>query len=147
MIEDEDALELIARLCARAMSDPKTPRGTKGGIGLAEIAGALGYCGDPLGADMALAIGTVDHRSRDRIEGHLEAYVMAQAAQARLRADWGKVYVAVADAYEDVMAFQNNTAGRTGGGLRYYRWARGEFYGRALNAAIMAKRRLFRLAA
>jgi len=139
---DEDALEILARLCRGATTDPKVPRGTKGGIGLAEICGALADAGDPIGTDMALCIGTQDLRMRNRIEAHLEMYVMDQARRDRIKADWGKVYVAVADAFDDVYA-----GTRKPGGSKYYRWAASEFHGRALNAAIVMKRRLFREAA
>lgn len=138
----EDALEILARLCQSASTDPRSPRGTKGGIGLAEICAALSYAGDSMGADMALAIGTQDYRHRSKIEDHLEAYVMEQAQRSRIKADWSRVYVAVADAFEDVMA-----GTRKPGGSRYYRWAASEFHGRALNCAIVAKRVLFREAA
>ncbi len=138
-MKNEDALEILARLCQSATNDPKSPRGTKGGIGMAEICAALAYAGDNMGADMALAIGTLDHRNRSLIEDHLEAYVMAEAKRDGIKAQWDRVYVAVADAYEDVMA-----GTRKPGGSRYYRWAASEFHGRALNCAIVAKRVLFR---
>lgn len=145
MKDDREPLELIATLarCASGM-DPKSPKGTKPGLTLSDIAGALGMVGDSMGADMAIAIATLDFRKRDAIEGHLEMYVMEEARRGGYQPRWETVYPAVAEAFEDVMAGRSKREGRTVS--RYYRWAYAEFIGRAQNAAIVACRRLFRTA-
>lgn len=142
MNDHEDALELISLLARSASMDPKSPRGTKPGLTIADIAAALAYTGDAIGADCALAIATQDHRNRDRIEDHLEAYIATEASRAGFKPDWAKIYPAVVDAYEDEMAGMPTPTSAS----RYYRWARAEFRGRAVNAAINARHLLFRRA-
>lgn len=141
--DSEDAIEVFSGLVRTAGMDPKTPRGTKPGVGLSEIGAALAYVGDPIGSDMVLAIATQDYRRRDAIEAHLEAFVFAEAKRRRRNPSWEVVYPAVVEAFEDVM--QGKPA--PNGGSLYYRWARGEFYGRAVNTAILGCRMLFRDAA
>ncbi len=144
MEDGKGGLEILAILVKGASMDPKSPRGTKPGLSLADVTTQLAWAakldGDPIGADMALALGTQDWRLRDKIEGHLEQYVFAEAAKDGVQADWGKVFAAVVDAFEDEMKGKPTGPG----GSRYYRWARAEFRGRAENVGRIFKRLLYR---
>ena len=142
-LDSEEAIEVFSGLVRTAGMDPKAPRGTKPGLGLSEILAALSYAGDPIGADMVLAIATQDYRRKNAIEAHLEAFVFGEAKRRRRNPAWEVVYRAVVEAFEDVM--QGKPA--PNGGSLYYRWARSEFYGRAVNTAILGCRALFREAA
>jgi len=139
-LDNENALEVFSALVRAAGMDPKTPKGTRPGIHLAEIGAALAYTGDRIGSDMVLAIATQDFRRRNAIEGHLEMFVFREAERRRRKADWGCVAAGVVDAFEDVM----QGLPQPNGASVYYRWARSEFWGRAVNTAIVACRRLFR---
>lgn len=142
-LDNESALEIFSQLVKTASMDPKSPRGTKPGIGLAEIATALSYADDGIGSDMVLAIATQDYRKNDSIRAWLEQHVYEEAKRRGWKVNDAAAFDGAQKAFIDVMA----GAPQPNGASPYYRWARSEFYGRAVNIAIVACRRLFREAA
>ncbi len=142
-LDNENALEVFSSLVKTAGMDLKTPKGTRPGIGLAEIGAALGYCDDGIGADMVLAIATQDTRKRSTIVSFLEHQVWQEAKRRYRVPDGDPIFPACCRAFDDVVYGYPQPNGAS----VYYRWARSEFYGRAVNTAIVACRRLFREAA
>lgn len=141
--EYTDPLEIVS-ICARqgCYRDPRDPRGTGGGITMADVCGALASQSEPIAGDMALLIGAQMVNRADEIESWLCHWVAVEANRRgsvpSLEAIGRAVELAMADAM---------TGKRRNGANRYYRWAVGVLYSKAQEAAGDAIRSLFRNAA
>lgn len=138
MIEPLEIISLAART-GKAF-DPREPRGTKPSYTWADVCGALGMTGDPMGADMALFVGAHIEAKRDEIQNYLVHYVIRCCNDEGIVPDLLKV----GEAVERAMYMGQWGPPNFRGGGRYFRWAYGELMSRAASSAENMTKRLFR---